>query len=748
MVGVPLIAFFYLGLTYSSAVIRGLNTIVVDADNTPTSHGIVQAIASAPGVSLSGRADDLTAAMEAIRSGRAIAAIYIPDHFERELREGRRPQISLFYNTQFMTPGNSASKALNDALRGAIAAVTPELPPLPKSIGALVVEQYVLTNPAFNYAQFLLRALLPMVLHVVIAISSCYVVGTEFSRRSPGAWLRAAGGSPLTALAGKLAPLFVIFILLMVVLLLVIHGAYEIPFRGSEVMMVAAACLLIAAYQGLAALLVLLVRNLALGLSLTAIMVSPAFGYAGVGFPIAGMLAFARGWGSILPLRWYMQILFDQAARGAPVADSARPFAILAGLALLYCGLAWLRLVLIRHRTRPAEEELPAPFLEPRVGLGAIFLGEIGRVLGDRSVLGLMVLAPILYGVFYPQPYLGQTLRHLPIAVVDLDQTELSRRIIAMLDASEAVRVAVQVPTIAAAQQALFRRQVFGILEIPAGTTRDMLKGDPARLPAFVDSAYFLVFSRVLQGIADACATVTANLTSHESRPGGQGERLLAVVSPASVLPVPLFNPTGGYASYVVPAAFVLILQQTLLMGAAMLGGVAFESGGRAAQLARGSALAVLGQGLAHLVIYIPALLLFLVILPRIYGFSTLGALPDLFIFAASFILATSFFGQAAGTWFRHRETAVILFVATTLPQFFLVGLSWPVEAIPPVMRVLGRVFPSETAIDGIVRINQMGASLAEVSPDWVNQLGLGLAYFLLAVVGTYLRHRRTSDGA
>jgi len=34
----------------------------------------------------------------------------------------------------------------------------------------------------------------------------------------------------------------------------------------------------------------------------------------------------------------------------------------------------------------------------------------------------------------------------------------------------------------------------------------------------------------------------------------------------------------------IVPAAFMLILQQTLLMGAATLGGVAFEQGGRGAR--------------------------------------------------------------------------------------------------------------------------------------------------------------------
>src|SRR4029077_9127158 len=131
--------------------------------------------------------------------------------------------------------------------------------------------------------------------------------------------------------------------------------------------------------------------------------------------------------------------------------------------------------------------------------------------------------------------------------------------LIMTLDGDEGVKVAIRATNIAEAQEALFRRQVFGILEIPQGTTREVLKGVPGRLPAFVDSAYFLVFSRVLQGISEASAAVTADLVSHGSREDGQGERLLAVVSPATVLGVPLFNPTGGYASYVVPAAFVLI---------------------------------------------------------------------------------------------------------------------------------------------------------------------------------------------
>ena len=54
----------------------------------------------------------------------------------------------------------------------------------------------------------------------------------------------------------------------------------------------------------------------------------------------------------------------------------------------------------------------------------------------------LLVVAPLVYGVFYPQPYLNQILRKIPIAVVDNDLSELSRRIVQTLDASGAVKVA------------------------------------------------------------------------------------------------------------------------------------------------------------------------------------------------------------------------------------------------------------------------------------------------------------------
>jgi ABC-2 type transport system permease protein len=747
---IPLAAFALLAATFSHAVIRDLKVDVVDQDRSQTSMTYVQAINAAPSVTVVQRSSDLSGAMHAVRSGKALAAVYIPMNLERDIGDGRRPQIVIFYNKQYFTPGNIASRGLETAISAATAA----LPPMPTSTriftpGPLVVEQYVLTNPALNYAQFLLRAILPTVLHIVIAIAAGYAVGSEFEARDMRQWLQAAGGGPVTALVGKLLPYFGIFLVMMAVGLWIIDGFYQIPFRGDPVMAAVAACLLIAGYLSLGALFQLLVKELAAGLSLTAIVCSPAFGFAGVGFPVLAMGAFGRAWGGLLPLRWYIQLLFDQAARGVPVRDSLEPFMMLGGLAIGFFSLSVLRLRSIARNPEAKAAPTPGYDAPGRIGIVGAFAAEYRRVLRDRGAFGLIVLAPLLYGVFYPQPYLSQLIRGIPIAVVDDDASDLSRAIIETLNADEATTVAARPSTLAEAQAVLARREVFAILSIPAGTEREVLKGNKARLPAYVDSVYFLLYNRTLQGIMEATATVTADLISRGARSDGSLYRAaLAKVSPVEILNQPLFNPTGGYASYVVPAAFVLILQQTLLMGAATLAGVAFEEGGRGAHGRRGAAASVLGQGIAHLLLALPGAALYLIILPRIYGFSTSAGLASLLVMTAPFILAVSFLAQFVGMWFKRRETAVLLFIASSLPMFFLVGVAWPLEAIPDGVRAASRILPSTSAIDGLVRLNQMGATLADVSADWARLWILAIVYAVLAIVAARLSIGRSRADA
>jgi ABC-2 type transport system permease protein len=741
--GVPLFAFVVLTAVFSHPVIRGLGVVMVDQDRSETSRAFVEHVSASPGLSIVERTDDLTSAARAIRSGEAIGAVYVPPDFERDLKAQRRPQVVAFYNQQFLTAAGVASSGLSDSLTsassGAVARVAPKAP----RVGPLVAETIVLVNPQKNYAQFLLRTILPMVTHVIIALAAGYAVGSEFGRRSMRAWLACAGGDPIVALAGKLAPLFAIFFLIMLSEALILEGLRGISFKGDLPMMIVAGSLLIVGYLALGALLQLLTRDLATGLGLTGLVVSPAFGYAGVGFPALGMNAFAQGWGAILPLRWYMAVLLGQAARGLPLYDSARPFAILAGLAILYVLLAFLGLrALARRPAHAAAEAAPLTTVAAPRGLGGAFVAEWRRMLAVRGAFTLLVLGPLVYGIYYPQPYLNQILRKIPIVVVDNDLSELSRDIVQMLDASDAVKVVAPADTLADAQGVLDRGRAFAVVGIPPGTERDVLKGTTVHVPIYADATYLFLFRTTASGIAVAINTLSSELAAGGARTDSSlVKATLASTQPADILMQPIFNPVGGYASYVVPAAFVLILQQMLLIASAML---TVDAVGQAGS---GALASVLGRGIAHLTIYLPALSLYFFVLPRFYGFSTLGQPLQLLALASVFVLATSFMGQAVGAWFKRPETPTLIFLGTSLPQFFLSGFSWPREAIPKAALKAGYVFPSDFAIDGMVRIDQLGANLWEVTRDWRGLWILAVIYFALAVISAHFARRRRLYG-
>src|SRR5215510_618819 len=134
--GVPLFAFAVLTAVFSHPVIRGLGVAVVDEDRSDTSRAFVEQLAAAPGLSIVERAADLASAARAIRSGEAIAAVYIPANFERDLKAARRPQVVAFYNQQFLTAAGVASSGLTDSLSAATKSAAEHAAPKAARIGS------------------------------------------------------------------------------------------------------------------------------------------------------------------------------------------------------------------------------------------------------------------------------------------------------------------------------------------------------------------------------------------------------------------------------------------------------------------------------------------------------------------------------------------------------------------------------------------------------------------------------------
>jgi ABC-2 type transport system permease protein len=362
---------------------------------------------------------------------------------------------------------------------------------------------------------------------------------------------------------------------------------------------------------------------------------------------------------------------------------------------------------------------------------------ETRTVLADRGALMILVLGALGYAFFYPIPYLNEVVRSVPVAVVDPDGSTLSRRLTRMLDATEAVDVDAVVATPTEGERRVRTGEAHGVLSIPAEFEADVLRGEPVVVGVFGDASYFLLYSQVASAAARSVGTLSAGVEVRRMEAAGiHRAAALRRWRPLPLALRPLYNPAGGYGTYVVPAVLVLVLQQTLLIGIGLLAGSARERGVDEGRLLRANPVELLtGKALVYVGLYLVHALVYLAVVFRVFGFPRQAHPLAAILFLVPFLLAVTFLGLAVSAWFRERETAIQVLLFTSLPAVFISGSSWPPEAMPGWLRALAQLLPSTPGITGFLRLNQMGAGFHQVRGAWLTLWALAAAYFGLALL-------------
>ncbi len=365
--------------------------------------------------------------------------------------------------------------------------------------------------------------------------------------------------------------------------------------------------------------------------------------------------------------------------------------------------------------------------------------GELRGIFADRQVRLIVLAALVIYALVYPYPYRAELLRDVPVVLVDLDRSTSSADLARQVTASEAVALRHHAPDMIAATRLVQERRAYGVLLIPEGFERALLRGSQSPVALYADASYFLMYQRVMQGAAVPLRQMGAEVEMGRLIAEGTAPDVaFAQVSPAVQVEVPLFNPAAGYATYVLPAAFVLILQQTMLMGLAL---VATRRGqGHGHPVWR-----VLGRMGAWIALYAVLLPLYLIVLPALYGLPNLGNVTAVLMLGLPFVLATGLLAQCVAALFRRGEVVQVVLLAVGLPFFFLSGFAWPVEAIPAHLNWIAQIIPSTAAIDGLVRVSQMGATTPEIAHRLWHLWALFGAFATVAVSLEVLAHSSTN---
>jgi len=376
-----------------------------------------------------------------------------------------------------------------------------------------------------------------------------------------------------------------------------------------------------------------------------------------------------------------------------------------------------------------------------------VWKNEYGNIFRDKGVLLIFFGAMLIYPLVYPLPYLHENIRDISVAVVDKDNTQLSRQISRMMDANEALHVKKKYTDLESARKDFFEGTVYGIIMIPKDFSKKITRGELSNIVAYCDASYLMIYRQVLTGAKTVALTMSAGVEIKKLMLSGMTrEEAMAAYDPLPVVSYPLFNPRGGYASFVVPGVLILILQQTLLVGIGMIMGTARENGElEFYDEEREIVETILGKAGAYLSIYAVHVIYFYTILYKLFSFPKRASMPELLFFALPFLLACIFLAITISAFFKNRETSMMILLCTSIPALFLSGFSWPVQAIPDWLHFISYLLPTTAGIDGFLKLNQMGAGLGHVSFNLVILWGIALFYFVTACLS--MRHIMKKSG-
>ncbi|UXB10855.1 ABC transporter permease [Aeromonas dhakensis] len=355
----PLLLMGVLCWIFSAGLARDLKIGLVDLDQSVLSRQLAYSLDASAGLKVARQFDSIAEGANALRGGDIYALVVLPDHLERDARQGTQPRVTVFNNGQFILIAkliNSALAQVVGTLNGQVGVLTAmaDGKALPGALGqAVPINSQVtaLYNLNASYAQFLLSAILPAVWQILVvlyglnALARTDRLGLDWTTK--GVWF---------GLWRTLLPHVLIGWGWGLLWTLLLFKGFAYPMHGSWLVLTVGLGLASAACVSMGAFFYAVIRDPARALSLAGAYTAPGFAFMGVTFPVSAMGDFAQFWRSLLPISHYVELQIGQTNYGQPLAAALPQF----GALLLF--LLPLLLVVRRYRAQASatqsQEEL------------------------------------------------------------------------------------------------------------------------------------------------------------------------------------------------------------------------------------------------------------------------------------------------------------------------------------------------------------------------------------------------------
>ena len=330
--------------------IRNVPIAVEDRDRSVASRKLISAFVNSGYFDLVADVTSYEETERLIDRNEVRLALVIPERFGEDVANHRPADVQVLVNGENSTTAATVVAYAQAIVSEAdVAAVRPAFARIPDSRASadkppIALETQIWYNPQLRSTLFLVPGLIAYISMITAVISTALSIVRE-KERGTMEQVRMAPVSPASFIAGKTLPYLVLSFVSAVLIIVVAMLLFDLPMRGSWLMLAAAIALFVigAQAQGLLISSIAPTQQVAFQLALLSSFL-PTFILSGFIFPITSMPAVVQAITYVIPARYFLVALRAIVLKGSDFWAFWRDMAALGIFAAIALTLASVRL--------------------------------------------------------------------------------------------------------------------------------------------------------------------------------------------------------------------------------------------------------------------------------------------------------------------------------------------------------------------------------------------------------------------
>ncbi len=357
--------------------------------------------------------------------------------------------------------------------------------------------------------------------------------------------------------------------------------------------------------------------------------------------------------------------------------------------------------------------------------LRAVIRKEIQHIFRDRATFILVLLTP-LATLFVMAYALTVDIKHVPIAVLDLDRSAASRSFIQQVTVGVDLDLAAQVATLSDIDDLLMRGKIKAGLIIAPTFEQELSAGRGLPLQVVIDGTEPQGGTFAVQHIS---GRAEAFATQYLARLGGPLQ--VETLQPIRIDVRARYNPGLRSQVDLVPGLISLVLGFPALSVALA---IAHEREHGTLEQIMVTPITRAELLVGKMIPYIAVGLLNVLLIPLVamvsFGVPFHGSFPLFFIFSLVFLFAMLGMGTLVGVFMKTQPAALALsFLVIFFPGFFLTGIFFPISSMPQELQLEAMALPGTHYAIITRAIFLRDAGMGTLWPHLVALVGLGLVF-------------------